>query len=224
MTWIALGAVIAALALAYFSLRANGYLDMFDSVDALQAYVDSFGAWAPIVFILLQLIQVIIAPIPGNVTTLAGGAMFGFWQAMLYSVIAVFLGSMAAFGIGRKCGKPIIYRLANQEVVDKYLVVLAKKQRLTLSLLFLFPFFPDDILCMVAGLTGYSWKWFAGMILLTRPWGLIFSALVGSGAIRMPLWGWILIGIAALAIMALSIRYGSRAEEWLLRKIRKTEE
>ena len=92
---------------------------------------------------------------------------------------------------------------------------------LTLALLFLFPFFPDDVLCLLAGLTGYSWGWFAGMVLLTRPWGLVFSALIGSGALSMPLWGWVAIVIVAVAAMVLSIKYGSRLEDWLLSRIRR---
>lgn len=219
--WIAMGAVIAGLVALYLWMDARGYLEIFESIESLQEFVNSFGGWAPLVFILLQIAQVIFAPIPGNVTTLAGGAMFGFWPAMAYSVFAVFVGSMIAFGIGRWCGKPVIYRLASPAIVDKYLVVLATRQRLTLALLFLFPFFPDDVLCLLAGLTGYSWGWFACMVLLTRPWGLVFSALVGSGALSMPLWGWIVIGAAALAATALSIKYGSCLEDWLLNKIRR---
>lgn len=213
--------VIAALIGLYLLLNQRGYLEIFKSTEALQAYVEQFGVWAPAVFILLQIAQVICAPIPGNVTTLAGGAMFGFWPALIYSAGAIFIGSLIAFGIGRYCGKPIVYKLAPKQVVDKYLNVLAAKQRTTLALLFLFPFFPDDVLCLLAGLTGYSWGWFAGMILVTRPWGLVFSALIGSGTITMPLWGWVVLVILAVVAMVLSIKYGSRLEDWLLSRIHK---
>ncbi len=223
LLWGTAAVVAAVVMVLYFFLKERGYLEIFESTEALQAYVSGFGAWAPAIFMLLQIAQVIFAPIPGNVTTLAGGAMFGFWPALLYSVTAIFLGSLAAFGIGRFCGKPIIYKLAPRDVVDKYLNVLAKKQRMTLSLLFLLPFFPDDVLCLLAGLTGYSWGWFAGMVLLTRPWGLVFSALVGSGSLVMPLWGWGVLVVLAAAAMFFSIKYGSRMEDWLLSKIRKGE-
>ena len=201
---------IAALAALYFWLKANGYLEIFTSVEALQAYVRGFGAWAPAIFILLQIAQVIFAPIPGNVTTLAGGALFGFWPSFFYSTVAICLGSLVAFGIGRYCGKPIVYKLASPAIVDKYLNVLAGKQRLTLALLFLFPFFPDDVLCLLAGLTGYSWSWFAVMVLLTRPWGTIVSALVGSGSLSIPLWGWAILVVAAVAAMVFSIWFMGR--------------
>ena len=152
--------IIALLAILYFALKDTEAFKIFESTQALQEYVGGFGAWAPAIFILLQIAQVIIAPIPGNVTTLAGGAMFGFWPALAYSTIAILIGSLIAFGIGRVCGRPLVNKLAPADVVDKYLNVLAGKQRMTLALMFLFPFFPDDVLCLLAGLTGYSWGWF----------------------------------------------------------------
>ena len=212
--------IAAALGILYWILRANGYLDIFSSSDALQDYISSFGIWAPAIFFTLQIIQVVISPIPGNVTTLVGGALFGFFPALIYSTIAIFFGSMLCFFLARILGKPLVYKLISPKVADKYLVVLAKKQRLTLALLFLFPFFPDDALCLLAGLTGYRTGWFAGMILITRPWGLIFSALVGSGTIVLPIWGWALLIALAGAVLILSVRFGNRIEDWLLEKVR----
>ena len=216
--------IIALLAILYFALKDTEAFKIFESTQALQEYVGGFGAWAPAIFILLQIAQVIIAPIPGNVTTLAGGAMFGFWPALAYSTIAILIGSLIAVGIGRVCGRPLVNKLAPADVVDKYLNVLAGKQRMTLALMFLFPFFPDDVLCLLAGLTGYSWGWFAVMVLLTRPWGLVFSALVGSGALNMPPWGWVVLIVLAAGAIYGSIRYGSRLEDWLLSRIHRKKE
>lgn len=175
---------IAALAALYFWLKANGYLEIFTSVEALQAYVRGFGAWAPAIFILLQIAQVIFAPIPGNVTTLAGGALFGFWPSFFYSTIAIFLGSLVAFGIGRYCGKPIVYKLASPAIVDKYLNVLAGKQRLTLALLFLFPFFPGRCALPARGSYGVQ-------LVLVCGHGPFDAAVghdrLGPGRLRQPL-------------------------------------
>lgn len=216
--------IIALLAILYFALKDTEAFKIFESTQALQEYVGGFGAWAPAIFMLLQIAQVIIAPIPGNVTTLAGGAMFGFGPALAYSTIAILIGSLIAFGIGRVCGRPLVNKLTPADVVDKYLNVLAGKQRMTLALMFLFPFFPDDVLCLLAGLTGYSWGWFAVMVLLTRPWGLVFSALVGSGALNMPPWGWVVLIVLAAGAIYGSIRYGSRLEDWLLSRIHRKKE
>lgn len=213
---IALVAIIAAGLVGYIWLKSQGLLAIFSSTDELQAYVQGFGPAAPAVFFLLQFAQVIISPIPGNVTTLAGGALFGFWKAFLLSAGAVIAGSMAAFGLARAFGRPLVVRLVGEKAVTRYVDTLASRQRLLLILFFLLPFFPDDALCLIAGLTGMGWVFFTVVLVLTRPWGLIFSALVGSGAITLPIWGWALIGAASLALLVASAKWGSRWEEKLL--------
>jgi uncharacterized membrane protein YdjX (TVP38/TMEM64 family) len=168
----------------------------------------------------LQFAQVIVSPIPGNVTTLAGGALFGFWKSFLISSAAVIAGSAAAFGLARVFGRPLVVRLAGGETVARYVDALADRQRALLILFFLLPFFPDDALCFIAGLTDIRWRFFIPVMALTRPWGLLASALVGSGAISLPPWGWIAAGAASLALMIASIRWGRRWEERLLSRLR----
>ena len=170
---------------------------------------------------LLQIAQVIIAPIPGNVTTLAGGAMFGFGPALAYSTIAILIGALIAFGIGRVCGRPLVNKLAPADVVDKYLNVLAGKQRMTLALMFLFPFFPDDVLCILACHTQLPFRRFALIALCARPWGLLFASALGGASLSIPLWAMVLIGLAGVMIFVLGMLYGDRLERAILKRLGK---
>ena len=113
IVWLCvLVAVLGVLTALYFIGKSNGWFVLFENADSLRAYVASFGIWAPLVFFLLQFLQVIISPIPGSVTTLAGGLLFGFWNAFLISVVAVFLGSVVAFLLGKLFGRPLVERIA----------------------------------------------------------------------------------------------------------------
>jgi len=222
------GAVLALLALAALLtagviwMRNRGLLALFSSPERLQEYVRGFGPTAPIIFFALQAVQVILSPIPGNVTTLAGGALFGFWKAFLISSAAVVVGSLAAFGLARLFGRPLVVRLVGEKTVGRYLDALISRQRILIVLFFLLPFFPDDALCLIAGLTGLGWGFFTLTLILTRPWGLLFSALVGSGAIAVPVWGWALIAAASLALIAASAKWGQVWERWLLERVKRS--
>ena len=77
---VALFALAALLTAAVIWMKRSGLLALFSSTERLQEYVRGFGPAAPIIFFVLQAVQVILSPIPGNVTTLAGGALFGFWK------------------------------------------------------------------------------------------------------------------------------------------------
>ncbi len=205
--------VIAAATVVYFFGRSRGWFAVFESKEAVRAYVASYGGWAPVAFFFLQFIQVILSPIPGSITTIAGGLMFGLLPAFLISVAAVFLGSVCAFLLGKTFGRPLVYRIAGKDAVDKYMSAVSSRQRVVLFMMFLLPFFPDDILCLIAGLSAMRLPRFSLLVIATRPWGLLFSALIGSGIVHMPLWSWIVIGAIVAAIFILSIKYAPLIEK-----------
>ncbi len=223
IVWIiVLCAIIAALVVLYCIGKNNGWFKLFEDKESLKEYVASFGVWAPLAFFVLQFIQVIISPIPGNITTLAGGVLFGFFYGFIISFAAVFLGSLGAFLLGKKFGRPLVERIAGKEIVEKYMDSVSSRQRILLILMFIFPFFPDDILCLIAGLSALNLPSFALILILTRPWGLLFSALVGSGLISVPPWLWITIGVIAIVFIVFAAKYAPLIEErtynWLKKK------
>lgn len=197
---------------------------IFSSTEEMRSFVENFGATAPIIFFLLQTLQIIAAPIPGNVTALVGGALFGFWKSFLITVAALAVGSSIAFMLVRLYGRPLVERFVKPAIIDKYLDNGSKKYSLYLFLLFLIPFFPDDALCFIAGLTGISYKAFILIVIIARPPGLAFSSLVGSGAISIPWWGWTLIGITSAAFIFCSVKYGEKIENWLIGRIKKVQD
>jgi uncharacterized membrane protein YdjX (TVP38/TMEM64 family) len=154
--------------------------------------------------------------------------LFGFLNAFLISVAAVFLGSLCAFMLGKLFGRPLVERIAGKHVVDKYMKTVSSRQRIVLIIMFLLPFFPDDMLCLIAGLSAMSLPYFSLIVILTRPWGLLFSALLGSGMITLPEWAWIIIVVAAAALFVLSIKYAPLIEErgkhWLEKTFYKSRE
>jgi uncharacterized membrane protein YdjX (TVP38/TMEM64 family) len=226
---IVLAAIIAALVVLYIVGKNNGWFIVFESRETLRAYIKDFGSWAPLVFVALQFMQVIISPIPGNLTTMMGGILFGFWRGFLLSLLAIFMGSICAFLLGKAFGRPLVERVIGKKVVDKYLGTVSSRQLVVLILMFLFPVFPDDVLCMIAGLSAMRLRTFAVVMVLTRPWGLLVSALMGAGliSVSIPLWGWILFGVFCAALFVLAIKYAPQVEErmhgWLKKLMRDKE-
>ena len=207
--------VVLALAAGVFALCRDGWVERIGSVEELRALIDRAGAFAGIVFFLLQMLTVIIAPIPSNVTMMAGALALGFWQAMLLGIAAIWAGSMLMFLLARRLGHRAVQRWMDHGIMEKYLPVIEEKQDMFLFLTLLFPFFPDDMLCILAGLTSMPTARFAGIMLLARPWGLIFAALLGSGELSLPAWGWaVLVGVRAV-IFVLAMKYSRQIEERL---------
>ena len=218
---ILLAVVLAILGACLWGLYHTGFFQAAGSEADLEAYIQGFAPWSHLAYFGIQLASVIVAPIPSNITAAVGAALFGMWQAFLLTFGAVAAGSLIVFALARGLGRGFVDRLVSRKMSEKYLDVIRRKRDVFLALAFLFPFFPDDVLCILAGLTDISFRRFAVLVLLTRPWGLLVSCAVGSSAVSIPLWGMALLGLAGLAVFLLSMKYGDRIEAAILEKLKK---
>ncbi|MFW6289111.1 MAG: TVP38/TMEM64 family protein [Spirochaetota bacterium] len=172
--------------------------EIFSSREALQEFVSRFHPYGPLAFFMVQTLQVIVAPIPGNITALAGGAIFGLWWGFAISTAGLVVGSSIAFAVER---------FVPAQVIDKYLDSTADRHFVTLFILFLLPFFPDDALCFISGLSKLRFHVFLIFVLVGRPAGMFVSSLVGAGIAVVPWWGWALIVVGSAGLFWLGYRY-----------------
>lgn len=190
-------------AVIFFALCASGLIGKINSVDALREYIESAGGWATAIYIIFSFLQVVLLPVPGSVSVAVGVAMFGPLKCAFYSFIGIVLGSFAAFGIGRLIGYKAVCWIVGQDTLDKWLKKLKGKDYLILSLMFLLPLFPDDVLCFVAGLSSMTWVYFLIMITITRLIG-VFSTAYSFELIPFNTWWGLLIWAIILALIVLS--------------------
>ena len=214
-------AVAALLAAGGCALWKNGFFEKINSVEALREVIAGAGVWAGAVYFALQMMTVIVAPIPSNISMMAGALALGFWPAMILGVLAVIAGSVIVFLAARALGRNAVQRFLDKGVMEKYLPIIEEKQDMFLFLTMLFPFFPDDALCMLAGLTKIPLGRFVAIMALARPWGLVVAALLGSGSLSLPVWAWAIIGGAGLLIFVFAMKYSAQIEEALLGLVRR---
>ena len=216
-TWaLTLLATLLLLALGGILLWRTGFFRAAASLDGLQAYIQAFSPYSHLVFFLLQLFSVVIAPIPSNITAMAGALLFGALPAFLLTWGAVALGSAVVFQLARRLGRSFADRFVSHALSERYLEVIRRKRDVFLAMAFLFPFFPDDILCILAGLTDIPFPRFVVLVILFRPWGLLVASAVGGSVVSIPPWGMALLGLGGLALFLVGMKYGDRAEEALL--------
>lgn len=161
------------------------------SAQELQAYISRFAPYSHLCFFLLQFLSVVLAPIPSNISAAAGGMLFGTWCAFFLTYAAVVSGSLLVFWLARTLGRDFADRVVSRRLSEKYQDIIRSKTSVFLILAFLFPFFPDDVLCILAGLTSISFRRFALIVLLARPWGLLFASALGGATLSVPLWAMI---------------------------------
>lgn len=202
-------------------LWRTGFFACIGSLEAMRDYIDRFAPFSHLVYFLVQFLSVIIAPIPSNVTALAGAVLFGMWPAFLLTAAAIALGSAVVFQLARALGQSFVDRLVSQKLSERYLEIIRRKRDIFLILVFLFPFFPDDVICILAGLTDIPFPRFLAIVLIARPWGLLVACALGGSVIHIPLWAMALLGVAGVLAFLLVLKYGDQWEEALLRRFRK---
>jgi len=183
----------------YFLFKHFGITNL--SKEKLQEFISSTGVWGPLVYILISFLQVNFIPIPATVTIVAGCFLFNPWLCFLYSYIGILSGSLVSFFLGRKLGKPFVYWIVgDKEIVENYLIKLKGRENILLFFMFLFPFFPDDILCAIAGITTMRFSVFTLIQIFTRITTIAGNILFLSGYFIPYDQPW---GIALLVILSI---------------------
>jgi uncharacterized membrane protein YdjX (TVP38/TMEM64 family) len=160
-----------------------GYIfpsSFFQNQETIRNFVQQFGILAPIVFILLQITQVIITPFSHYAVSLAGGFIFGTWYGFLYNWIGRIIGTAIAFFLGRYFGRKIIKKLVKPETIKKY-DNLFDRGKFVLFLMYFLPLFPDDELSYLAGFSSIKAKIFLPLMIFGHIGGSLGLAVLGSG-------------------------------------------
>jgi len=200
------------------------FVQIYSSADSFQEFTLGFGSWAPLVFFGAHLLQIIIAPLPGNIVALVGGALFGVIKGFILSAAGQICGSLLAFYLARKFGKPLVLKVIGLDLYEKYNTVFSGRFLLSLFLLFLLPFFPDDALCFLAGLSTLPLFLFLLLVICGRLPGIVVATLAGAGVFHLSTGQWVLICVLSLVSIYFIFKYRRQFEVWLLKRFGITSE
>ena len=207
------------LAIVLFGLLyREQLLIIFYSPERLRGWILSTNLLAPILFIFVQTIQVIVFFIPGEVPQIAGGYLFGVWKGSLLSIIGIAIGSMFSFLLSRFLGIPFVYALFDREKVEAVRKISGShKAKISFFLFFLIPGIPKDILCYAGGLSPMKLHQFLVLSTLGRLPGIIGSAFMGDAAAERK---WILAGVVffiAIILFILGFLFRGKIQSYLER-------
>lgn len=177
-TFIKYGSIVGIIAAIIFIIICF-QKQVFVSPETLQEYLMQFGLWAPLLFIVIQITQVILPIIPGGLTCVAGVICFGPVWGFIYNYVSICIGSCIDFLLIRKYGKPLLIQLSSQKVYDKYIGWLDKGERFDklFAIAIFLPVAPDDFLCMLAGLTKMTFQKFVLIITLCKPCSILLYSM-----------------------------------------------
>ncbi len=223
--WLRLLILILIVGGLTLILYETGTIQFFLNKKRMAHFLDSLGPWSVLVFVLLQMAQVVAAPIPGEVTGFLGGYLFGKFFGVVLSTIGLTLGSYIAFILARTFGRPLIEKFIPKSTMQRFDYILHHKGAFLVFLLFLVPGFPKDWLCYILGLGHLTTTEFLVIGGTGRLFGTILLTLGGSYLrhhqyIRL----YALVGIG-ISVVIVALAYQDRLDRifrfWHLKGLRK---
>jgi uncharacterized membrane protein YdjX (TVP38/TMEM64 family) len=193
------------------------YGELFADKDWIKHVLKSTGPLAPLFFIVIQSLQVVFAPIPGEATGFIGGYLFGVPLGFLYSSVGLTLGSVGAFLLARWLEKHVVARWIPKGVLNKFDFLMERQGAVISFILFLLPGFPKDYLCFVLGLSRMPFKLFLLISTVGRIPGTLLLTLQGAKVYQGDYWSTgIILGLSLLLIMALGY-HREAVYQWIRR-------
>ncbi|HET7838661.1 MAG TPA: TVP38/TMEM64 family protein [Rectinemataceae bacterium] len=193
-------------------------LAIFRDRDALSAWIGARGAWGVLAFVGLQVAQVVVFVIPGEIVQVAGGYVYGLWYGTLLSVLGITIGSLINFYLGRLLGRPFVEALFDRERIESIERVTASgKAAAGFFLLFIIPGIPKDALCYIAGVSGLGFPAFFGISMFGRLPGILGSSFMGSAAHDRSFASAIVVLSVAAVLFCIGLFFKSRIESILVR-------
>ncbi len=211
--WLRLGALVLTIGGLSCFLYKFDFVSLFVCKQKMIGFLDSLGAWRTPGFIALQATQVIIAPIPGEITGILGGYLYGSVNGTFLSTVGLTIGSYVAFLLARVFGKPLAEKIVPQNIMKRFDYLLQSKGLFLVFLLFFVPGVPKDYFCYIFGLSSISTLEYMVLSTMGRLFGTILLSLEGSSLKGEQYWMFWILAAVGLASGALAIVFRKRFEK-----------
>ncbi len=210
---ILLAVCAVSLCVVYRNSLIEWYLILTDR-EKIKAFIDSWGPGAPLVFIVIQIMQVIFAPVPGEISGFAGGYLFGATQGFIFSSAGLAVGSAINFWIGRMLGDRFIRKLIPKAKLEKLDRFISHQGVVVLLFLFMFPGFPKDYLCLLLGITTLPFKIFILLAGVGRMPGTLMLSLQGEFLFARKYGVFVGVVLFSLVVALVAFIYRKTLYEW----------
>ena len=207
--------LLSSIALLFFIPLVRetfmGLISLFQSLDieAIKAYILSFGLLAPLVSFALMVFQAILAPLPAFLITFANAALFGWVYGALLSWSSAMVGALLCFYIAKMLGREVVEKLTSKIALKSVDAFFEKHGVYAILIARLLPFISFDIVSYAAGLTRMSLRSF----LIATGLGQLPATLIYSYA------GEMLTGGARTFVYGLLILFSVSILVYLIKRV-----
>jgi uncharacterized membrane protein YdjX (TVP38/TMEM64 family) len=178
----------------------------------VRTWIEGLGPLAPVAFFLLNVAQIVVAPIPGYPVQVMGGVLFGLIPGSVITVGGLTAGGTLAAWLGRRLGRPWLEKRMGRETLKAWSAIGHINSFWTWWIILLIPF--GDIPYFIAGLSRIRLRRFALAILTSRGPFTVLIVWLGDSAINLPL-TWLALTMAVVVLFVIAgFSQAGRIEAW----------
>lgn len=195
--------------------------EIYSSGEKMKRFLISLGPYSPAVFIVMQVMQVVAAPVPGEFTGVVGGYVYGKMIGFLLSTLGLTLGSWVAFELASILGRPFVEKFVKPEVLQKFNFLTTNTGVTICFLLFLLPGFPKDYLCYVLGLSRMNLTTFLIVSTIGRLPGTYLLTIQGASIRNQEYSIAVIVAVVSAALLLFAYLYRPQIFHWIKDKHRR---
>ena len=200
----------------YIGIYHQEFLTQFDSLDDVKAYLENYQTASILVYLIIQILQIIICIVPGQAMQFAGGYMFGFGFGYLFSILGAAIGTFLTFYLARFLGRDALHLFFDENKIADFVEKLnSKKACIIAFVIYLIPGLPKDIFTYAAGVSEVRFKVFFIVSLIGRTPGMMCSLMIGSMFNNGSYTGIIVLSIIVVFAFIWGVRHHEKLTEML---------
>lgn len=147
----------------------------------IQKWINKMGGAGMLLILAIQIVQVVIAFIPGEPVEILAGALYGTVPGLLICLAGCVFASTIIFSLSKRFGKKLLYRLFSKEKVENWKWLQdSQKTEMVTFILFFIPGTPKDMLTYIVGVTEMNVRKFIAISTLARIPSVLSSTMIGS--------------------------------------------
>jgi len=169
------------IAMAILTIIAFPLIKSYKNPEEFKAFIDSFGQWGFLMMLFIQIFQVVVALIPGEIVETLSGMLYGWFGGFIFCSIGIAIGQVIIFSAVKFFGKDIVEHAAGSKAMNKFKFLQdEKKLKSIIFFLFFIPGTPKDLITYIAPLTKIKLRDFLIITLIARIPSVISSTYGGS--------------------------------------------
>lgn len=213
--------------ISYLTIKSLPFISKLATEESrleLQKDISAMGVKGVLMTLGLQILQIIVAVIPGQPMEIISGMLYGTWGGMLLCLVGIFIGTEIVFFLTRRIGMSFIQLFFSKEQIikikKKKIFKNPKKLELFMFIMFVIPLIPKDIFIYVAGISPVNPKRFLAIATIARIPGLFITVYAGNRLSEGNFIIAVLLVVMFIVLGILGYKISDKAEERIESKIK----